>query len=348
MRRVGRLDMRNQRISQLEGHPLLDIGSYARRGPGQRDRVSPEEVALISRTVRRTPEVIVKVLSKDSNNLRSVVRHLNYIGRQGHLVLETDDGDRLQGRDTGQQLVENWDLDLDQDRPDTRLSAGRGRAPKLVHKIMLSMPPGTPANGVLEAARNFAREEFALKHRYALVLHTDEPHPHVHLVVKAIGGDAERLNIRKATLRWWRQEFARHLRDQGIAANATERAVRGESRAHKTDGIYRAILRGDSTHARDRTESVAAELLEGRFRVEPGKTRLMRTRKNIEYGWRTVSNALTAQGHAELADQIHHFLANMLQPRTDRERLAAELQAALREINGTTTNERRVTETIRT
>jgi len=26
---------------------------------------------------------------------------------------------------------------------------------------MLSMPPGTPPKGVLEAARNFAREEFA-------------------------------------------------------------------------------------------------------------------------------------------------------------------------------------------
>jgi len=95
--------MRNLQISPLEGRPLLDIGSYARRGPGQRDRLSPEEVALIDRTVRRTPEVMVKVLSKDSNNLRSVARHLNYIGRQGNLELETDDGDRLQGRDAGQQ-----------------------------------------------------------------------------------------------------------------------------------------------------------------------------------------------------------------------------------------------------
>jgi hypothetical protein len=42
---------------------------------------------------------------------------------------------------------------------------------------------------VLEAVRNFTREEFALKHRYALVLHTDEPHPHVHVVVKAMGGN---------------------------------------------------------------------------------------------------------------------------------------------------------------
>src|SRR6266513_2554845 len=132
---------------------------------------------------------------------------------------------------------------------------------------MLSMPPGTPPRGVLEAARNFAREELALKHRYALVLHTDEPHPHVHLVVKAVSEQGQRLNIRKATLREWRRGFARHLRDQGIAANATERAVRGETRTHKKDGIYRATLRGDSSHTRARAQAVASELAQGNRRV---------------------------------------------------------------------------------
>jgi len=50
------------------------------------------------------------------------------------------------------------------------------------------MPAGTPPNKVLAAVKNFAREEFGLKHRYAMVLHTDEPHPHVHMVVKAMSG----------------------------------------------------------------------------------------------------------------------------------------------------------------
>ena len=319
--------MRNLRINSLEARPLLDIGSFARRGPGRRERLSPEEVALIGRTVRRVPEAMVKVLSKDSNNLRSVARHLNYIGRQGNLELETDDGDRLQGRDAGQQLVENWDLDLDRDRRDSRLSAGRGRAPKLVHKIMLSMPPGTPANGVLEAARNFAREEFALKHRYALALHTDEPHPHVHLVVKAVSEQGERLNIRKATLRGWRREFARHLRDQGVAANATERAVRGESRTHKKDGIFRAAERGDSTYARTRAETVARELLGGEPRPEEGKSKLTQTRGEVERGWRAASETLLGQGEPELAAEVRRFLDQMPQPRSEKEQLIAALRA---------------------
>jgi hypothetical protein len=97
--------MPNLRISGLHGQPLLDIASYARRGPGRRDLLTPAELELIQRTVRRTPEVMVKVLPKDSNNLRSVARHLNYIGRYGELGLETDEGNYIQGKSTGQQLL---------------------------------------------------------------------------------------------------------------------------------------------------------------------------------------------------------------------------------------------------
>lgn len=317
--------MPNLRVSGLHGQPLLDIASYARRGPGHRDRLSPEEIAHISRTVRRTPEVMVKVLSKDSNNLRSVARHLNYIGRYGELGLESDDGEYIQGRGAGKTLVADWDLDLDVDRRDTELSLARERAPKLVHKIMLSMPPGTPSEGVLAAARNFAREEFALKHRYALVLHTDEPHPHVHLVVKAVSEHGKRLNIRKVTLREWRREFARHLRDQGIAANATERAVRGESRKHKKDGIFRAAERRDSTHVGERANAAVSELRHGGLRTEAGKSTLVATRGEIERGWHNAAAILAAQGHTELAALVRRFVAHMPPPRTEKEQLAATL-----------------------
>src|SRR4029077_10370176 len=179
---------------------------------------------------------------------------------------------------------------------------------------------------VLEAARNFAREEFALKHRYALVLHTDEPHPHVHLVVKAVSEQGERLNIRKATLREWRREFARHLRDQGIAANATERAVRGENRTHKTDGVYRAAERGDSTHMRARAEGMAAKLLRSNILVEPAKSKLLETRNEVERGWHAVSDILRSHGQPELAAQVRRFVSELAPPRTDNEYLAAALR----------------------
>lgn len=318
-------------VNLFEGRPLLDIASYARQGLGRRDHLSPAEVAQISRTVRRVPEAVVKVLPKDSNNLASISRHVGYIGRYGDLELETDDGERIGGKNIGRQLLDDWDLDLDEHRRKTDLAAALGRKPpKLVHKLMFSMPPGTSAEGVLGAARNFLREEFALKHRYAFVLHTDEPHPHVHAVVKAVSEEGVRLNIRKAILRHWRAEFARHLREQGIEANATGRAVRGESRSQKHDGIYRAALRGASTHLRDRVERVAMELAKGDSVIEHAKDKLVDTRTRVELGWRAIGGMLMRDGLGDLAAQVKRFVDQMPPPRTEKEWLMQGVRSQLK------------------
>jgi hypothetical protein len=44
-----------RRPIDLAANPLLDIASYARRGPGRRDHLLPAEIELIARTVNRTP-----------------------------------------------------------------------------------------------------------------------------------------------------------------------------------------------------------------------------------------------------------------------------------------------------
>ena len=308
--------------------PLLNIASYARGGPRTANRLTPEQVEQIRRTVNRAPEAVVKVLPRSSNDLKAVGKHLDYIGRQGHLALESDDGQQLHGR-IGKELLEDWDLDIDDVRRQGSLDAAGGRKPpKLVHKLMFSMPPGTPPQKVLAAVRNLAREEFYGQHRYALVLHTDEPHPHVHMVLKAVSEQGERLNIRKATLRRWRSEFARHLRGLGVAANATERAVRGETRSAKKDGIYRASLRGDSSFMRTRVEAAARELANGNVRAESGKRSLLVTRADVIQGWRGVADQLATSGRPELAADVARFADAMDHARTDRERMTRDLLTA--------------------
>ena len=168
------------------GEPLLDVASYGRGSPRETGGrlTTAAQVEQIRRTVRRTPEAVVKVLPRASNDLKAVGKHMDYIGRKGKLELETDDGERLGGR-IGRALLDDWDLDIDDVRRQATLAATKGRKPsKLVHKLMFSMPPGTPPDKVLGAVRNFAREEFWGQHRYAFVLHTDEAHPHVHLVLQ--------------------------------------------------------------------------------------------------------------------------------------------------------------------
>lgn len=142
-----------------------------------------------------------------------------------------------------------------------------------------------------------------------------------------------RLHIRKATLREWRREFARHLREQGIAANATERAVRGQMKGHKLDGIYRAMKdpHRRSTHIERRVTAVATEVLWGNFKVESGKSTVLETRREIERGWGAISDILTRAGQPELAADVRRFLHTLPPPLTDKEQIAAELIARARE-----------------
>lgn len=207
---------------------------------------------------------------------------MSYLSRNGQVDIETDDGRHLSGQMVEQGLLEDWDLDLEEARG-TRGLRPRPRIvrPKLAHKVVLSMPAGTPPDPLLRAARTFARESFGAKHRYAMVLHTDEPYPHVHMFVKAVSEEGMRLNIRKATLREWRREFSQHLRGQVISANATDRATRGATRPKLSDGMYRALQRGASRRiqahegpAGQRTTASEAS----------GRESLLRTRAQVERG----------------------------------------------------------------
>jgi type IV secretion system T-DNA border endonuclease VirD2 len=178
---------------------------------------------------------------------------------------------------------------------------------------------------VLAAVKNFAGEEFGLQYRYAMVLHTDEPHPHVHMVVKAMNERGERLNIRKPMLRQWRREFARHLRSLGVPANATERVVRGQALSSKRDGIYRAAKRGESRVLRQKAEAVVAELARGGLRMESGKAKVINTREAVRRGWAAIEERLLNEGRPELSWLVKKFANQVGSPHTEKEQIAAGL-----------------------
>lgn len=316
--------MPKRRIVDLREIPLLDVASYGRRGPGQR-ALSKSEIAHVSRTVRRVPEVMIKV-SGGARTVRGVAQHLDYIGREGREDVQTDDGERLRGRGFERALLDDWDLDLEAHRRHTERAIAAGRKPpKLVHNVVFSMPKGTLPEKVLRAVEIFARERFALKHRYAMALHIDQGHPHVHMVIKAVSEQGQRLYIRPHTLRDWRRDFAQRLRDLGVEANATERAVRGETRTTKRDGIHRTMLRGDSTHMRARAEAAARELAAGGLKPDPGKRVLLETREAVLDGWRGLADILERDGNPQLAGTVRRFAQSMPPPLTEKERTARQI-----------------------
>ena len=306
--------------------PLLDLQSFARPGPGGRVHLSPTQLEQIVRTVSRTREVVVKV-TRGATSTADAIAHLRYIDRNGKLDIETDEGERLKGKGVERDLIEDWDLDSANSLGRGPYRGRAGRKPsRLVHNVILSMPKGTSPEKLLLASRDFAREQFALKHRYAFTMHTDQDHPHVQLVIKAVGEDGRRFNIRKATLREWRGLFAQHLRAHGIAANATERAVRGQIRSSFKDGIHRASLRGDSRYLRERIQRIAEEVRDGGIKPDPGKTKLLASRSDVIAGWQSVADALLAADQGALAEKIWAFIGGMPRPLTTNEQLASKLE----------------------
>jgi hypothetical protein len=294
---------------------LLDIVSLAKKGPGRRESWSREERELIHRTMRGSPEVMVKVLSQGAGTAKAVAKHMAYLSRRGELELETDDGQRVQGKAAEKDLLDDWEISSSGGRRYLdRRSVATGKSPRLVHKLMFSMPPGSPPEKVLEAVKMLARNEFALKHRYAMVLHTDEPHPHVHVVVKALGEDGKRLNIKKPALRRWRHEFARNLRELGVDANATERVARGQLDRSPPDRVYRLLVRVQTwRHVRGASGTTY------RRSSSPELPR------DIEAGWNAIGRLLHLEGNREPFVRAFKHVGEA----TGLERLAARKSAML-------------------
>lgn len=316
------VDLRSQQ-------PLLDIASYGRRGPGHRSSPTPAQVAHATRTARGVPEVMIKV-SGGARTIRGVASHLEYLEERADL--ETDDGAILTEKGLGRELLKDWDLEIDERRRHTQRGIGAGRrTPKLVHNLVFSMPKGTPADKLHRAVKKFATEKFGAQHRYAMALHTDQGNPHVHLVVKAVSERGERLNIYKATLREWRRDFARYLREFGVDANATERAVRGSQHHNRKGRIHWAAARGASTFMRERAEAVTQALHSGVLLPEHGQARLRQTRGEVERGWLAFAEFMERAGQHDAAVQARRFVDRMPPPRTDRQWMADRMQRVTRE-----------------
>ena len=196
--------------------------------------------ARIARTLRRTPEVMVKITNKaaSAQGMGAVRRHLRYISRNGRIELEDQNGDRIAGVDALRDFTKTWQLG-GWGIPETS-------ARREVFNILLSMPPGTDRQAVCNAARDFAAQEFGDGRAYVFAAHDDEAHPHVHLSVQVRGPDGHRLNPRHKDLQRWRERFAEQLREHGVDANATPRRARGVTQRYPKPAVVHMIARGET------------------------------------------------------------------------------------------------------
>ena len=184
-------------------------------------------LANLTAAAKKHPEVMVKIpkrLSRNSNGMQGIRNHLDYISRNGKTTVENHSGEKLNGKKAVKSQLDDWQkLNIPE----------RGKHREALN-IVLSMPAGTPPQAVLNAARNFASEQFA-DHQYLFALHHEsdkegEPeHPHVHLCVLMRDTYGQRLNPRKNDLFEWRVRFAEKLREEGVECAATKRQHRGKT-----------------------------------------------------------------------------------------------------------------------
>lgn len=214
-------------------------GSYY-SGGGKKKYSKPKAdsgIKNFTAAANKKPEVMVKITS-GSKGAKSLQNHLDYIGRNGKLSLETNDGEILTGKSQAKTIKERW---LNQD-----MINGTGTARQTLN-LVLSLPAKTPPDIIHAAARAFAQHVFS-DHEYVMALHTDTKHPHVHLCVTMQNREGQRINPRKNDLHEWRVLFAEKVREQGIDCAATKRIHRGRTKKGLNSTVENISKRGGHSY----------------------------------------------------------------------------------------------------
>lgn len=290
--------------------------------------------AALKRTVKKAPEVMVKVTG-GGKSMSRIKAHFDYISRNGDVPLEDESGQIIQGKEGLGELRDDWKMSAD--GATIPYEDGYRRE---AFNIVLSMPPGTDRDAVRSAAREFAKANFD-GHMYVFASHDDEQHPHVHLCVKAVGRDMTRLNPRKADLQAWRETFAEKLRENGIEANATPRAVRGQTRRAERQAVRHIERRGAGSWTKQaQAEAVAADVAAGRPGITEHDPKIERRRADVveRYGQIAKALATSDQDDRRLAVAIVQHVKGMPEAKSAH-RLAVEAARQQRHGGGTDRDE---------
>lgn len=283
----------------------------------------------LQRIARCAPEVMVKVTGR-TRDPAHLAAHLSYVTRNGQLAAEDRDGCTIAGRGEVADLARDWSAAEMMD------SHRRQNSPFSV-SLILSMPAGTDALRLRDAARVFAQETFAERHEYVLVLHTDTAHPHVHLTVRARSDDGVRLNPRKADLEAWRQSFARALRERGVEAEATPRRARGVTRKAERGAIRRLRQRHErgggavGRVAREKLRLAGLLAFGGSIELKPWERQVAARQSQIRRIYLAQAKLLQSSRVPEdrkLGVELEAFVRSLRPPDTERLALARALRDA--------------------
>ena len=161
----------------------------------------------------------------------------------------------------------------------------------------------------------------------------------MHLAVRWLGREGERLNPKKADLEAWRQGFARALRDRGVAAEATPRRARGVSLKPERMPLRRLRERHEAAIGAPAHRIRSAYLEAGRAAfggaTEPAawERRLAERQARIRQLYGAQAELLKGSADPDdrkLGVEVERFVLGMPLPDSRRLELARQLRAANR------------------
>jgi hypothetical protein len=205
-----------------------------------------------ARLERRAPQVMVKV-TKPTFGATHTFQNMTYISRNCEEEIFDQDGSLLVRTEELERLADDWH----QQNQDAYDGERRYRGPD-ARRMQFSMPAGTDPVALRNAVSATARHVFGDRFDYVYALHTDRPHPHVHLTVRAVSHDGHALRINKDDLVYLRRAMALALRMRGVEADATPQVVRGPRVKHDPTEVHRANQRRQ-TGVKLRGEGASAE-----------------------------------------------------------------------------------------
>ncbi|MDD3759163.1 MAG: relaxase/mobilization nuclease domain-containing protein [Advenella sp.] len=236
----------------------------------------------------KKPEVMVKIPKRTGNSsgMKGVKNHLDYISRNASLELENQDGHKISGTKDIKETLGDW----------RNFGIPENSEKREALNLVLSMPPGTDPQAVKDAAREFAKEQFK-GHQYVFVLHTDEPHPHVHLAVSMRDELGKRMNPRKNDLFHWRVHFAEKMREQGVDCAATKRQHRGKVQKGEHSILRNMQKRGAvSEIQKSQVEELIIAIKENKRPLHPFLKEHLETKRMIGEEYRFLAKELYQAG----------------------------------------------------
>lgn len=210
-----------------------------------RSKSNRDEIAATVKGIsKKHTEALAKITSY-SNGSKQTRNHLTYITRNKSLETENQAGETFSHKDEISLAINELCNAVEDEKKRKNGRTG-------MH-LTLSMPKGTDPEKVKRAARNVLHDEFE-QHDYLFVLHTDQPHPHVHAFIRTQDRQGKRLRVGKEDLFRYRRKFAAELRALGVEAIASSRTIRGQYKKGERTEVFQIIERRDSIDAKSFNE----------------------------------------------------------------------------------------------